>query len=188
MKKTGLLLSTLLTGCCAICSTVFIGANIIGESVSSRTVEYKMEENLTWHRDYLVYDTEYCDSFDGLIKFHGKERVGGAGEVLDFTLYKELYLKGYNKPVLLITTNFFKGATTSGNAGVYTKIGGNIVYIGSISGNDVIRISNGMLYVKKDQYYERYAMTADGKSLSYYGLVKDNTINPQPLIFDRAKK
>ena len=191
MKKTRLILSALLVGCCTLCSTAFIGANIVAGGESSTTVEYKMGENQKCRTYYLI---DGCDSFDSLLKKLGDQQIGSQRGA-DYIVYKKLYLKGYDNYVFLVGHNSARGNTSNG-VRVYTKIRGKIVCIGEIGSTEKgdapslfpICKSNGMLIVKNGDLYERYGVLPNGEGFTYYGLVKPEVVkSAKPLIFDRMK-
>ena len=156
----------------------------VGTGTQIETVNYKMQENAEF------YTTDNCGKQIG--HFDLKDWVKGPED--SFSMHKFMYMKGYDGDVLLTALPYDNNKTGdkyySDYASIYTrpKKGEAVWKVGCVK-TDGSRIylakSDGMLLVHNGDVYEKYALSADGKSIVRMGTVKDTKINPTKIKFDR---
>ena len=181
MEKKGaqLFIGALAAGIVAT-SGITGAATINGNTETTETVEYTMQENLNdiyYESIYqkpcitIITDNEYkdisqCDSIGEVVRGLPK----GLG-------YKRLYLKGYDGEVLVVTDTIVKkgGKNTSNHAWFYTKTHGEPVhYVGALNTSETdypLRKIDGIINASDSRSYHTYYLSPDGISFVDYDFV-----------------
>ena len=156
----------------------------VGTGTQIETVNYKMQENEKFYTTQFTGPQPSGYSLNDMV-----EKSEDA-----YFIHKFIYMKGYNGDVLLTglpRDNAKVGSKYySDYATIYTrpKKDGPVWNVGCVltdSPNFFLAKSDGMLLVHNGDVYEKYALSADGKSIVRMGTVKDTKINPTKIKFDR---
>ena len=173
MQKIRTILVKSLFTVAALAVTGVVGYATTNVTEKIETVEYSVERN---ERVVPRNEKFNCDSLDDFIK---------KGGLVEHEFYTKMYVKGYDKEVLLAAYDLAaEGDYRSRYVVVFTQTQPGIVScIGEFkSNNRAIAKSNGMIFVREGDFYQRYGVTADGQHFAYFGAVKAKDCNPQPIV------
>ena len=183
MRKKQKNLANCLLTLAALVVTGVVGFATTNATERMETIEYTVEQNESLN--------EKCArNMECTLKNPYKNLDDYIERCLNTDFIKKIYVKGYDREIVLAADNEYAvGEFRSNYVFVYTFIKPNTIRcLGMLESSDPrcpIAKSDGMIFVRNGDSYDRYGVTSDGQQLFDYGSVKAMNVNPKPIVLKR---